>query len=72
MDKQEKVAIMGDISHILFVLGECTFIGVAIGALITEHTFISRWLLASSGFVISTLFFGLHMYANRQTRKKSN
>jgi hypothetical protein len=67
--KRERAERIGDIAKVSFSIGEYTFLGIAIGAFVTDNPFINRWLLAGAGMFLSLLFYFFHLYFNAKQRK---
>ncbi|GHT15093.1 hypothetical protein AGMMS4956_14310 [Bacteroidia bacterium] len=62
MDNIEKTIFFKEAAKTMFVFGECTFIGVAVGSIFADNPIISRWILMCIGCAISCLFFLLNLY----------
>jgi hypothetical protein len=57
MTPDAKSILTGEIAKIAFVCGECTFVGIFIGDMITEHLVFNRLILIIAGLFFSALLF---------------
>jgi hypothetical protein len=69
MTAKERIGIIGDVAHISLIIGECSFIGIAIGAIIADHPFVSRLILVCGGVLVSAVSFFVYVDLNHLTRK---
>jgi predicted MFS family arabinose efflux permease len=56
MTQQQRQILYKGISKILFMMGECMFLGIAIGSVLAENTIVSRIFLSGIGLVVSAAF----------------
>jgi predicted MFS family arabinose efflux permease len=67
MTDNQKAALPDILSRMFFAFGECTFIGVAIGAVVADNPFINRAILAGVGMLLSAVCFAF--YAHFELKK---